>query len=137
MTRTKRKKSRSVETLTHGEAARRNIPTAEYHSVMADKDKAPFRVADERRNRDLDPQFVWRDKDEQDTSDLIFRAPPLYIREKVHPKVLVDDLLRETKARRQEEAPTTLNPFADFSGLPDGAAHWCSPDIRSWRMELL
>ena len=117
----KRKKPKSVETLTHGEAARRNIPTAEYHPVMADEDKAPIRVAYERRNRDLDPQLVWRGKDEQDTSDLIVQAPPLYIQEKVHPKVLVDDLLRETKARRQEEAPTTLNLFADFNGLPEGA----------------
>ena len=88
---------------------------------MADEDKAPIRVAYERRNRDLDPQLVWRGKDEQDTSDLIVQAPPLYIQEKVHPKVLVDDLLRETKARRQEEAPTTLNLFADFNGLPEGA----------------
>ena len=88
---------------------------------MADEDKAPIRVAFERRNRDLDPQLVWRGKDEQDTSDLIVQAPPLYIQEKVHPKVLVDDLLRETKARRQEEAPTTLNLFADFNGLPEGA----------------
>ena len=88
---------------------------------MADEDKAPVRVAYERRNRDLDPQLVWRGKDEQDTSDLVVQAPPLYIQEKVHPKVLVDDLLRETKARRQEEAPTTLNLFADFNGLPEGA----------------
>ena len=97
MARAKRKKSKSVETLTHGEAARRNIPTAEYHPVMADEDKAPIRVAYERRNRDLDPQLVWRGKDEQDTSDLIVQAPPLYIQEKVHPKALVDDLLRQTK----------------------------------------
>ena len=33
-------------------------------------------------------------KDEQDWSDLVVNAPPLYIQEKVHPKVLVDDLLR-------------------------------------------
>ena len=68
------------------------------------KTRRPIRVAYERRNRDLDPQLVWRGKDEQDTSDLIVQAPPLYIQEKVHPKVLVDDLLRESKARRQEEA---------------------------------
>ena len=117
----RKKKAKSVETLTHGEAQRRNIPTAEYHPVMADEDKAPIRVAYERRNRDLDPQLVWRGKDEQDTSDLIVQAPPLYIQEKVHPKVLVDELLRDTKARRQEEAPTTLNLFADFNGLPEGA----------------
>ena len=118
----KRKKAKSVETLTHGEAARRNIPTAEYHPVMADEDKAPIRVAYERRNRDLDPQLVWRGKDEQDAADLVVQAPPLYIQEKVHPKVLIDDLLRQTRERREEEAPTTPDLFADFNGLPDGAA---------------
>ena len=118
----KRKKSKSVETLVHDEAQRRNIPTAEYHPVMAEEDKAPVRVAYERRNRDLDPQLVWRGKDEQDAADLVVQAPPLYIQEKVHPKVLIDDLLRQTKERREEEAPTTPDLFADFNGLPDGAA---------------
>ena len=117
-----KRKSRSVETLTHGEAARRNIPTAEYHPVMAEEDKAPIRVAYERRNRDLDPQLVWRGKDEQDAADLVVQAPPLYIQEKVHPKVLIDDLLRQTKERREEEAPSPPDLFADFNGLPDGAA---------------
>ena len=117
-----KKKSKSVETLVHDEAARRNIPTAEFHSVIADKDKAPIRVAYERRNRDLDPQLVWRGKDEQDAADLVVQAPPLYIQEKVHPKVLIDDLLRQTKERREEEAPTAPDLFADFNGLPDGAA---------------
>ena len=119
---TKRKKSKSVETLTHGEAARRNIPTAEFHPVMAEEDKAPIRVAYERRNRDLDPQLVWRGKDEQDAADLVVQAPPLYIQEKVHPKILIDDLLRQTKERREEEAPSPPDLFADFNGLPDGAA---------------
>ena len=118
----RKKKAKSVQTLTHGEAARRNIPTAEYHPVMADEDKAPIRVAYERRNRDLDPQLVWRGKDEQDMADLVVQAPPLYIQEKVHPKVLIDDLLRRTKERREEEAPTAPDLFADFNGLPDSAA---------------
>ena len=46
------------------------------------------------RNTDLDPQLVWRGKDEQDWSDLVVHAPPLYIQEKVHSKVLIDDLNR-------------------------------------------
>ena len=33
------------------------------------------------RNTDLDPQLVWRGKDEQDWSDLVVPAPPLYIQE--------------------------------------------------------
>ena len=117
-----KKKAKSVETLTHGEAARRNIPTAEYHPVMAEEDKTPIRVAYERRNRDLDPQLVWRGKDEQDIADLVVQAPPLYIQEKVHPKVLIDDLLRQTRERREEDTPELPDLFADFNGLPDDEA---------------
>ncbi|MCZ6854903.1 MAG: hypothetical protein O7G86_13390, partial [Gammaproteobacteria bacterium] len=61
----KKQNKKTVETLTHEKARRRNIPTAEYQSVMAKKDQSPIRVAYERRNRDLDPQLVWRGKDEQ------------------------------------------------------------------------
>ena len=35
MARRTKKTPKSVETLTHGEASRRNIPTAEVHPVMA------------------------------------------------------------------------------------------------------
>ena len=59
-------------------------------------------VAYERRNPDLDPQPVWRGKDMKDWSDLVVQAPPLYIQEKVHPKVLVDDLRRRTEDRRRD-----------------------------------
>lgn len=55
----------SVETFTH-EDTRRNIPTAEYQSLLDDAARNPVRVAYDRRNRDLDPQLVWRGKDEQD-----------------------------------------------------------------------
>lgn len=61
----------TVETLKHDEATRKNIPTAEYQSVMAKDEQSPIRVAYDRRNRDLDPQLVWRGKDEQDWSDLV------------------------------------------------------------------
>jgi hypothetical protein len=61
---------------------------------MEPAEKTPIRLTYERRNRDLDPQLVWRGKDEQDWSDLVVAAAPLDIQEKVHPKVLIDDLLR-------------------------------------------
>src|SRR5436309_8956600 len=66
---------KAVATLTHEEARRKNIPTAEYQSVMQKEAQSPVRVAYERRNRDLDPQLVWRGKDEQDWSDLVVHAP--------------------------------------------------------------
>jgi len=112
---------KTVETLTHEESSRKNIPTAEYQSVMRKDEASPVRVAYERRNRDLDPQLVWRGKDEQDWSDLVVPAPPLYIQEKVHPKALVDDLLRQTAAG-PKEAEDQFNLFADFNGLPSGDA---------------
>src|SRR6266446_8462492 len=94
----KKSTTKTVETLTHDDASRINLPTAEYQSVMRKDEQSPIRVAYERRNRDLDPQLVWRGKDEQDWSDLVTHAPPLYIQEKVHPKVLIDDLLRRSSA---------------------------------------
>ena len=110
---------KTVETLTHDEAKRKNIPTAEYQSVVSRGARKPLRVAYERRNRDLDPQLVWRGKDEQDWSDLVVHAPPLYIQEKVHPKVLIDDLLRRSERRREAHEPRqTADLFADFNGIP-------------------
>ena len=116
------KKPIEVETLTH-DATRKNIPTAEFESIMLDQDKTPIQLAYERRNRDLDPQLVWRGKDEQDWSDLIVQAPPLYIQEKVHPKVIIDDLKRESanRAKTTKDAPQ-FDMFADFNGLPDAEA---------------
>lgn len=116
------KKPIEVETLTH-DATRKNIPTAEFESIMREQDKTPIQLAYERRNRDLDPQLVWRGKDAQDWSDLIVQAPPLYIQEKVHPKVIIDDLKRESanRAKATKDAPQ-FDMFADFNGLPDAEA---------------
>ena len=120
---TRKKKNKTVETLTHEDASRRNIPTAELESVMAKDEQSPIAIAYERRNRDLDPQLVWRGKDEQDWSDLVVHAPPLYIQEKVHPKVLVDDLLRRTQKQDEIDAnPLFADLYADFNGLPNDNA---------------
>ena len=118
----KKKEPKKVETFTHDDASRKNIPTAEFESVMRKEDKTPIQIAYERRNRDLDPQLVWRGKDEQDWSDLIVQAPPLYIQEKVHPKVLIDDLVRRTEEQQKEGVPQQIDLFADFNGLPNEGA---------------
>ena len=121
MARKKSAPGKTVETITHDEVKRRNIPTAEYQSVLKEEERSPVQVACERRHRDLDPQLVWRGKDQQDWSDLVVQAPPLYIQEKVHPKVLIDDLLSRSRA---DERATGEQPdlFADFNGLPEGSA---------------
>lgn len=140
------KKPIEVEALKHKAATRLNIPTAEFESVVPEEDKRPIQVAYERRNRDLDPQLVWRGKDEQDWSDLVVAAPPLYIQEKVHPKVIIDDLKRETKERAEEEIGTTIDLFADFNGLPDKeaatefyqhAGHWSNRMISGDSLQVM
>ena len=149
----RKKTSKSVEALTHEEATRKNIPTAEYQSVMQKEAQSPIRVAYERRNRDLDPQLVWRGKDVQDWSDLVVHAPPVYIQEKIHPKVLIDDLKRFSpsplagegapQARGGGEQPDL---FADFNGLPDTAdktdfyqhdAHWSNRMILGDSLQVM
>ena len=109
--------TKTVETLKHEEAKRKNIPTAEYQSVIQKEEEKPKTIKYP-RNTDLDPQLVWRGKDEQDWSDLVVHAPPLYIQEKLHPKVLIDDLLRQTREQRDQEAGAQTDLFADFNGIP-------------------
>ena len=116
---------KTVTAITH-EESRANIPTAEYQGVIIDGLHDPLLVAYGRRNRDLDPQLVWRGKYDHDgvpgvdDDSLTVQAPPLYIQEKVHPKVLIDSLKRYS----QDEAPAeeTIDLFADFNGLPEGDA---------------
>lgn len=109
---------KTVKTLRHDEARRKNIPTSEHQSVL-EKEHLTARPIKYPRNTDLDPQLVWRGKDEQDWSDLVVNAPPIYIQEKVHPKVLIDDLLRQSK--NEEAAESQADLFADFNGVPDEA----------------
>ena len=116
------KAPKNVESLRHTEDKRRNIPTAEHQSVLDAEHIAPREVRYP-RNTDLDPQLVWRGKDYQDWSDLVVQAPPLYIQEKVHPKVLIDELLRESRTAKEAEAsaPAQIDLFADFNGVSEGA----------------
>ena len=124
----KKSSRKSVETLTHDEARRLNIPTAELSTVAAPRDIAPVAVAFARRDADLDPQLIWRGKYGPDgltgeNGELLVKAAPLYIQEKVHPKALIDDLRRESETRAQKNASPAqeqFSLFADFNGLPEG-----------------
>ena len=62
------------------------------------------------------PRLTWRGKDQQDWSDLVVTAPPLYIQEKIHPKAIIDDLTRRTKAKREAESDIA-DLFHDFNGI--------------------
>jgi adenine-specific DNA-methyltransferase len=116
----KKQTSKDVEHLKHEEASRTNIPTAEYQSMVSDEVEKPVEVAYERRNQDLDPQLVWRGKDQQDWSDLVVQAPPLYIQEKIHPHALIEDLKRRSKESEPNQ-PSQLDLFGEFNGDTQGA----------------
>ena len=65
------------------------------------------------RDPSLDPQLVWKGKDEQDRGDLAVPAVPIYIQEKIHPQAIIDDL----PPHRRTRATTSLDLFADFNGV--------------------
>ena len=141
---------KAVETLTHEDATRRNLPSAEHQPLLRDEENTPVQIAYQRRNRDLDPQLVWRGKDEQDLGDLAVNAPPLYIQERVHPKALVDDLLRHSWQDRDTGVDGyqhgLADLFADFNGLPSEAsktefyrhdAHWSNRMILGDSLQVM
>ncbi|MFT6510832.1 MAG: adenine-specific DNA-methyltransferase [Parvibaculaceae bacterium] len=179
MARKSNKGPKQVETLTHGAATRRNIPTAELQSTAERiEEQNPFEpVVYERthplpkgekreRDEDLDPQIiwkgtsirltkdqiaalkagekvelgdaqlVWRGKDNQDWSDLVVHAPPLYIQEKIHPKAIIEDLKKQTKERRDEEEGT-LDLFGDFNGIdPEAKTEFYQHD-QHWQNRMI
>jgi adenine-specific DNA-methyltransferase len=115
----KEKQPKQVEAFKHTEDKRKNNPTAEAQSLISAADAAPQALRYP-RNPDLDPQLVWRGKDAQDAADLAVQHTPLYIQEKVHPKVLIEDLLAQTKAGKPSSGEQ-LDLFSDFNGVPEGA----------------
>ncbi|MBN9454009.1 MAG: site-specific DNA-methyltransferase [Bosea sp.] len=110
-------KPTDVDHFAHGGAKRYNIPTAENQGLVPDDDKA-VKVLRYPRNPDLDPQLVWRGKDAEDAGDLEVAAPPVFIQEKIHPRALIENLRKQSKARRNDAAPQ-IDFFHDFNGLPE------------------
>ncbi len=101
-----------VEVLRHDDK-RTNIPTDELRAFVADDEKQPKTLLYE-RDTSLDPQLVWRGKDAQDAEGLEVPAVPIYIQEKLHPQVLIENL-RQTAAAGEPEPELTL--FNDFNGI--------------------
>ena len=133
------KTPKSVETFTHDGDTRTNIPTAEYENLMRDEDKQPIELKYP-RNPDLDPQLVWRGKDDQDWSDLVVTAPPLYIQEKINPKHIIDDLMRQSKKRAddkaQEEAPDLFADMFDGELDPEAKTEFYAHD-QNWTNRMI
>ena len=93
---------------------RKNIPTAELQDFVKDDETRPKKVLYP-RDPSLDPQLVWKGKDEQDQNPLEVPSVPIYIQEKIHPQVLIEDLRKQNgKGVQEQEKP---NLFADFNGI--------------------
>ena len=101
-----------VDSLKHQDR-RPNIPTEELRDFVAEDEKRPATLLYP-RDPSLDPQLVWKGKDEQDGEPLAVQAVPVYIQEKIHPQALIENL-RDTARRGEVEPELTL--FADFNGI--------------------
>src|SRR5712692_9037890 len=102
MPRNKRNKSIAVETLKHKDK-RANIPTEELRDFVAEDEKQPKTMLYP-RDPSLDPQLVWKGKDEQDSNDLEVPVVPVYIQEKIHPQALIEDFRRTAKEGQPGQA---------------------------------
>ncbi len=110
-----KKKSNSttpIDTVKHKDK-RVNIPTEELRDFVKDDEAKPKTILYP-RDPSLDPQLVWKGKDEQDAQDLAVPAVPVYIQEKIHPQAVIENVRAEAKKDKPEEQ-TSL--FADFNGI--------------------
>src|ERR1700704_6851013 len=100
-----------VEAIRHKDT-RVNIPTHELRDFVAADEHAPKTMLYP-RDPSLDPQLVWKGKDEQDREDLAVPVVPIYIQEKIHPQAIIDAL-----PRLEQPGDGQTNLFADFNGGP-------------------
>ena len=101
-----------VDAITHPEK-RVNLPTADAHEFVDPELEHPFTFQYPRPL--YSPQLVWRGKEEQDLAEYLEgKVPPIYIQEKIDPRVLIENL-RNTAAQPEDEPELTL--FDSFDGL--------------------
>src|SRR5438876_9626 len=100
-----------IESVRHKDK-RANIPTQELRGFVAEDEKQP-KVTHYPRDPSLDPQLVWKGKEEQDSKDLEVVAVPIYIQEKIHPHAIIEDL----RSTARSERPAQADLFSDFNGI--------------------
>src|SRR5687768_16468838 len=103
-----------VRQTTHPGDTRLNIPTAELESFARPEEKRPA-IVRYPRDPTLDPQLVWKGKDEQDGQDLEVPAVPIYIQETIDPLALVEELRAESDGRRTEQQLGFFGPYSDLT----------------------
>lgn len=107
-----------IESVQH-QVKRTNLPTADAQQLVTPDVEAARQIV-VARDATLDPQLVWREKfpgdDPANASDLVADAPPIYVQEKIDPRVLIENL-RRTATRPEDEPEFTL--FDSFDGLEE------------------
>ena len=107
-------------TATEHKDKRVNLPTADAAEDFGGPELEAARKVAFERDPSLDPQLIWKgkypDDDPAAAGDLIADAPPIYIQEKIIPRVLVENL-RNTAAAGETEPELTL--FETFDGLDE------------------
>src|SRR5476651_1155999 len=109
----KPKSPTEITSIRHTKDTRVNIPTEELRDFVAEDEKAPKAVLYP-RDPSLDPQLVWKGKDEQDREDLAVPAVPIYIQEKIQPRAIIEDLRAQARA---EKPALQGDLFSDFNGI--------------------
>ena len=107
-----------VDAIRHADK-RVNIPTEELRNFVEDDERTP-QVMRYPRDPSLDPQLVWKGKDEQDSHDLEVPVLPVYIQEKIHPQVIIEDFLAHYDPTGVKEVTGSYQATLhdDFNGLP-------------------
>jgi adenine-specific DNA-methyltransferase len=120
-----------VEAVVHRKARRTNIPTAELGSFIKEEE-GPSRTVSYPRDPSLDPQLVWKGKEEQDSHDLEVPAVPIYIQEKISPQAIIENL--RTEQRKNDDQPSL---FSDFDGLDFEQVVQFYQHTQSWTNRLI
>jgi adenine-specific DNA-methyltransferase len=103
----------SVESIVHADK-RANLPTPETVEDFGTEELLAIQQARFDRDATLDPQLVWTGKNDVADGDLVADAPPIYIQEKIDPRVLIENLRRTASSPEPE-----LSLFESFDGLDE------------------
>ncbi len=87
-----------------------NNPTQELSGFAEDEENAPTRYP---RDVALDPQLVWKGKDQQNDTDLEVQAVPIYAQEHIQPQAIIENL----RAQQQRESDQIEMLFEGFNDL--------------------
>ena len=98
-----------------------NIPPQELSAFLRDEEMAPKTMLYP-RDPSLDPQLVWKGKDEQDQEDLAVPSVPIYIQEKIQPQAIIENVRKQVRKLghslgEPEAEYMQLDMFGDFNHI--------------------